>query len=56
MAAPRDTDRPRAAARDRLGARFDVAAFHDVVLGSGAVTLPVLGDLVEAWISRDGRR
>jgi uncharacterized protein (DUF885 family) len=51
-----EIERLRAEASDRLGARFDVAAFHDVVLGSGAVTLPVLGDLVEAWISRDGRR
>ncbi len=44
-------DRARAA----LGDGFRIAAFHDVVLGSGAVTLPVLTRLVEAWIEEDGR-
>jgi uncharacterized protein (DUF885 family) len=28
---------------------FDIAAFHDVVLGFGAVTLPVLEELVGDW-------
>jgi uncharacterized protein (DUF885 family) len=45
-----EIQRLRAGAEARLGERFDVASFHDVVLGSGAVTLGVLGDLVEAWI------
>jgi uncharacterized protein (DUF885 family) len=40
----------RAAAQQRLGARFDVRAFHDVVLGAGGVTLPVLRERVERWI------
>lgn len=44
----------RDAAEAALGDRFDVAAFHDVVLGSGAVTLPVLGDLVADWIATTG--
>ena len=35
-----------------LGPRFDLKAFHAVVLGSGAVTLPVLDELVRAWIAR----
>ena len=46
-----EIERLRAHAETELHDRFDVAAFHDVVLGSGAVTLPVLADLVEAWVS-----
>ena len=42
----------RAGAEERLGERFDIAGFHDTVLGSGGVTLPVLRDLVEDWIER----
>jgi len=45
-----EIQRLRSAAERRLGDRFDLPAFHDVVLGSGAVTLPVLADLVEAWV------
>ena len=40
----------RAEAEAALGARFDLKAFHAVVLGAGAVTLPVLADRVKAWI------
>lgn len=47
-----EIERLRASAEGRLDERFDVAAFHDVVLGSGAVTLPVLADLVESWLDR----
>jgi uncharacterized protein (DUF885 family) len=38
--------RLRAEARARLGAAFDIKRFHDVVLGSGAVGLLTLGELV----------
>ncbi|MEV5837880.1 DUF885 domain-containing protein [Nocardia sp. NPDC052112] len=38
--------RQRGQAADRLGAAFDIKAFHDVVLGSGSVSLPVLRELV----------
>ncbi len=41
----------RAQAEQALGDRFDIKAFHDVVLGQGAVTLPVLRGQVEAWIA-----
>lgn len=41
----------REEARSALGSAFDIRAFHDVVLGSGAVTLPVLGDLVREWMT-----
>lgn len=37
--------RQRAAAQERLGADFDIKKFHDVVLGSGSVSLPVLREL-----------
>jgi uncharacterized protein (DUF885 family) len=41
----------RAQAEQALGPRFDIGAFHDVVLGSGAVSLSVLRRNVEAWIA-----
>ncbi len=42
--------RLRALAEQELGDEFVLADFHDVVLGSGAVTLPVLESLVVSWI------
>jgi uncharacterized protein (DUF885 family) len=44
--------RLRSEAQTKLGAKFDLKAFHDVVLGSGPVTLPVLEDLVKAWAAK----
>jgi uncharacterized protein (DUF885 family) len=44
----------RAKAEAALGDRFDIKDFHTVVLGSGAVPLDVLGDLVDAWIAKGG--
>ncbi|MEN5115306.1 DUF885 domain-containing protein [Brevundimonas diminuta] len=44
----------RAKAETALGDRFDIKDFHTVVLGSGAVPLDVLGDLVDAWIAKGG--
>lgn len=46
--------RLRAHARERLGERFDLRAFHEVVLTNGSVPLPVLGEQVEQWIARGG--
>lgn len=42
----------REQAERELGAKFDLRAFHDVVLGSGAITLPMLRQKVESWIQR----
>src|SRR5581483_8937916 len=46
----REIFRLRAEAGERLGARFDVSAFHDTVLGSASVSLPVLRQLVADWV------
>ncbi|HWO21628.1 MAG TPA: DUF885 domain-containing protein [Kofleriaceae bacterium] len=43
--------RLRAEAEAALGRAFELPAFHAVVLGAGAVTLPVLGARVRAWIA-----
>jgi uncharacterized protein (DUF885 family) len=43
--------RLREHAETTLGDAFDVRGFHDTVLGSGMVTLGVLGDLVGDWIA-----
>jgi uncharacterized protein (DUF885 family) len=41
----------RALATKELGAKFDLAAFHDAVLGQGAVPLDVLDAQIKDWIS-----
>ena len=47
----------RGKATHQLGDRFDIRAFHDVVLGGGSVPLPVLEGRVRRWIAaqNDGR-
>ncbi|HVX66098.1 MAG TPA: DUF885 family protein, partial [Bryobacteraceae bacterium] len=41
----------RARAQHELGSRFDVRAFHDEVLGGGALPLDVLDQRTSAWIA-----
>jgi uncharacterized protein (DUF885 family) len=40
----------RERAQRALGERFDRRAFHDQLLGAGAVTLPVLDDVIDRWV------
>ena len=44
-----EIQRMRAEAEARLGERFDIRAFHDVVLTNGALPLAVLDEVVRAW-------
>jgi uncharacterized protein (DUF885 family) len=46
----REILRLRESSRAQLGDRFDIKGFHDAVLTSGAVRLPILADLVGAWV------
>jgi uncharacterized protein (DUF885 family) len=47
----REIRKLRAEAERRLGARFDLRAFHDEVLGAGAVSLTVLDKRIARWMS-----
>ena len=42
-------------ARQKLGNKFDLRAFHDEVLGNGALPLDVLDVQVRAWIAQQTR-
>ncbi len=42
----------RAHAQQALGARFDIRAFHDQVLDSGALPLDLLEQRIDAWIAQ----
>ena len=43
--------RLRAKAEDQLGDRFDIREFHNLVIGSGAVPLAILEQLVDEYIA-----
>jgi uncharacterized protein (DUF885 family) len=38
-------------AKEKLGAKFDIREFHEVVLSNGAVPLNILSDLIDEWIA-----
>jgi len=42
----------RARAQDQLGDAYDIREFHDVVIGQGAMPMPVLEAQVDAYINR----
>jgi uncharacterized protein (DUF885 family) len=45
----------RERAKARLGARFDIRAFHDTVLGNGPLPLPILEQTIDAWVAGGGK-
>jgi len=46
-----EIQRLRAEAEARLGEKFDIRDFHDRVLEDGTITLGMLGDKIETWIT-----
>jgi uncharacterized protein (DUF885 family) len=46
-----EIERLRADAERALGERFDIREFHDTLLGSGTLPLPVLADVVATWVA-----
>ena len=44
----------RSSAEAALGDRFDIRAFHDTVLGGGALPLSILERRIEEWIAAHG--
>jgi uncharacterized protein (DUF885 family) len=46
----------REEARQKLGGKFDIRAFHDAVLGSGALPLDVLDSEVGSWINSQAKQ
>ena len=44
--------RLRREASERLGDRFDLRTFHDVVLKAGSLPLPALANTIDRWVAR----
>jgi uncharacterized protein (DUF885 family) len=52
MVGRREIVRLRTLAAERLGPRFDLREFHDLVLRAGILPLPALTRTVERWLER----
>ncbi|QNE31140.1 DUF885 family protein [Sphingomonas sp. NBWT7] len=50
-----EINRLRDDAKARLGARFDVRGFNDVVVQAGGMPLGVLGKIVDRWVASQAR-
>jgi uncharacterized protein (DUF885 family) len=48
--------RMREKAKAKLGAKFDIRAFHDAVLGKGPLPLDVLESYLNEWIDAQAKR
>ncbi len=48
--------RLRAEAEQKLGPKFDQRVFHDIILGLGAVPLPVLEEQLQQYIASGGKK
>ena len=46
----------REEARQKLGVKFDIRAFHDEVLANGALPLDVLDSEVNSWIDSQAKQ
>jgi uncharacterized protein (DUF885 family) len=44
----------REKAKTELGSKFDIKAFHDIILNGGAMPLDLLQERVERWIKDQG--
>ena len=42
----------RERAKKELGEKFNIRDFHEVILGAGTVTLPILEEQVDAYIDK----
>ena len=45
----------RERAREKLGAKFDIRAFHDELIGAGALPLDVLEQRMDGWIAAQAK-